>query len=82
MARLSSKPCLFCYIFVMSETKKLFKMGLSDVKEFMPDKPVTFDPEELSTADLSNYSYKGILFTLNEPEGDGFENEEARVFPR
>ena len=47
MARLSSKPCLFCYIFVMSETKKLFKMGLSDVKEFMPDKPVTFDPPKM-----------------------------------
>ena len=41
------------------------------------DEPVTFDPEELSTADLSNYSYKGILFTLNEPEGDGFENEDG-----
>ena len=47
MTRLSSKPCLFCYIFVMSETKKLFKMGLSDVKEFMPDKPVTFDPPKM-----------------------------------
>ena len=41
------------------------------------DEPVTFDPDELSTADLSNYSYKGILFTLNEPEGDGFENEDG-----
>jgi hypothetical protein len=41
------------------------------------DEPVTFDPEELSTADLSNYSYKGILFTLNEPEGDGFEDEDG-----
>ena len=31
----------------MSETKKLFKMSLSDVKEFLPDKPVTFDPPKM-----------------------------------
>ena len=43
------------------------------------DKPVTFDPSELETADLSNYSYKGILFTLNmsEDSDDGFENEDG-----
>ena len=41
------------------------------------DKPVTFDPSELETADLSNYSYKGILFTLNESNDDGFENEDG-----
>lgn len=41
------------------------------------DKTVAFDPSELSSADLSNYSYKGILFTLNESNGDGFENEEG-----
>ena len=43
------------------------------------DKPVPFDPSEFSKADLSNYSYKGILFTLNmsEDSGDGFENEEG-----
>ena len=41
------------------------------------DKAVAFDPSELSSADLSNYSYSGILFTLNESNGDGFENEEG-----
>ena len=41
------------------------------------DKTVAFDPSELSLADLSNYSYKGILFTLNESNGDGFEYEEG-----
>lgn len=41
------------------------------------DKTVAFDPSELSSADLSNYSYRGILFTLNESNGDGFENEEG-----
>ena len=44
----------------------------------LPDgKAVTFDPSELSTAVLSNYSYKGILFTLDESNSDGFENEEG-----
>lgn len=41
------------------------------------DKTVAFDPSELSSADLSNYSYKGILFTLDGSNGDGFENEEG-----
>ena len=41
------------------------------------DKTVAFDPSELSSADLSNYSYRGILFTLNESNGDGFENEDG-----
>ena len=41
------------------------------------DEPVAFDSPELETADLSNYSYKGILFTLNmsEDSGDGFDKE-------
>lgn len=41
------------------------------------DKTVTFDPSELSTAVLSNYSYKGILFTLDGANSDGFENEDG-----
>ena len=41
------------------------------------DKVMTFDPSELSEADLSNYSYKGILFTLDESNNDGFEYEEG-----
>ena len=41
------------------------------------DKTVAFDPSELSTAVLSNYSYKGILFTLDETNSDGFENEDG-----
>jgi hypothetical protein len=37
---------------------------------------VTFDPSVLGTADLTNFQYKGILFTLNvSPDGDGFETE-------
>ena len=59
--------------------------GLSSVKVYIDDtvlplpdgRAVTFDPSELSTAVLSNYSYKGILFTLNESNNDGFENEEG-----
>ena len=31
----------------MAETTKLFKINLSDVKEFLPDKPVTFDPPKM-----------------------------------
>lgn len=57
--------------------------GLSSVSVYIDesvfpidyDSPVAFDYEELSSADLSNYSYKGILFTLNESNGDGFEQE-------
>ena len=41
------------------------------------DKVMTFDPSELSEADLSNYSYKGILFTLNESNNDGFAYEDG-----
>ena len=41
------------------------------------DKTVAFDPSELSSADLSNYSYRGILFTLDGSNDDGFENEEG-----
>lgn len=59
--------------------------GLSSVKVYIDDtvlplpdgRAVTFDPSELSTAVLSNYSYKGILFTLDESNSDGFENEEG-----
>lgn len=40
------------------------------------DSPVTFDPAVLSSADLSNYTYRGILFTLNESNGDGFVQED------
>ena len=39
---------------------------------------VTFDPSVFSTADLTNFQYKGILFTLNmSPDGDGFEVEDG-----
>lgn len=41
------------------------------------DKTVAFDPSELSSADLSNYSYKGILFTLDGLNDDGFEDEDG-----
>ena len=59
--------------------------GLSSVKVYIEDtvlplpdgRAVTFDPSELSTAVLSNYSYKGILFTLNESNNDGFAYEDG-----
>ena len=59
--------------------------GLSSVKVYIDDtvlplpdgRAVTFDPSELSTAVLSNYSYKGILFTLNESNNDGFAYEDG-----
>lgn len=39
------------------------------------DKPVTFGSSELQTADLTNYGYKGILFTLNTAtDGEGVDN--------
>lgn len=39
---------------------------------------VTFDPSVFSSADLTNFQYKGILFTLNmSPDGDGFEVEDG-----
>lgn len=41
---------------------------------------VTFDPSELSTADMSNYTYQGILFTLNKENGDGFEAEDNGIY--
>ncbi len=41
------------------------------------DTSVTFNYEDLKNAVLSNYSYKGILFTLNESGGDGIENEDG-----
>lgn len=41
---------------------------------------VTFIPSLLMTANLSNYSYKGILFTLNEAGGDGLENEDGGIY--
>ena len=41
------------------------------------DKTVAFDPSELSSADLSNYSYRGILFTLDGSNDDGFEDEDG-----
>ena len=41
---------------------------------------VTFIPSLLMTANLSNYSYRGILFTLNEAGGDGFENEDGGIY--
>ncbi len=42
---------------------------------------VSFDPSELSTADMSNYTYHGILFTLNNSEsGDGFEAEDGGIY--
>ena len=41
---------------------------------------VSFDPSELSTADLSNYTYQGILFTLNKENGDGFEAEDNGIY--
>ena len=45
------------------------------------DTEVTFAPSELSTADLSDYTYKGILFTLNKSEsGDGFEAEDGGIY--
>lgn len=44
----------------------------------LPDgNAVTFDPSELSTAVISNYSYKGILFTLDESNSDGFAYEDG-----
>ncbi len=59
--------------------------GLSSVKVYIDDtvlplpdgRAVTFDPSELSTAVLSNYSYMGILFTLNESNNDGFAYEDG-----
>ena len=39
------------------------------------DKPVTFGASELQTADLTNYGYKGVLFTLNTAtDGEGVDN--------
>ena len=38
------------------------------------DKPVTFGASELQTADLTNYGYKGVLFTLNTAtDGEGVD---------
>lgn len=59
--------------------------GLRSVELFIEDPvvpladdvQVSFDPAELSTAVLSNYSYKGMMFSLNESNGDGFENEDG-----
>ena len=40
------------------------------------DEPVTFNSVELFYADLSNYTYKGILFTLHTAtDGEGFDGE-------
>ena len=40
------------------------------------DQTISFDPSKLGFANLSNYIYKGILFTLNvTPDGDGIETE-------
>lgn len=41
---------------------------------------VTFIPSLLMTANLSNYSYRGILFTLNEAGGDGLESEDGGIY--
>ena len=42
------------------------------------NQPVSFDPSVFGSADLSNFLYKGILFTLNvSPDGDGFELEDG-----
>ena len=44
------------------------------------DNPVTFAASELSGKDLSNYSYQGVLFTLNKENGDGFEAEDNGIY--
>lgn len=42
------------------------------------DQKVTFDPAVFGSADLTNFMYEGILFTLNaSPDGDGFEVEDG-----
>lgn len=59
--------------------------GLKSVKVYVDDAVVPlgndiqvgFDPSELSTAVLSNYFYKGLLFTLDEANSDGFEDEDG-----
>lgn len=43
---------------------------------------VTFDAEELKTADLTNYTYKGILFTLNTAvDGEGIDFTDGSYNP-
>lgn len=62
------------------EVSDLSKVSLSISDAVVPlgnDAVVTFNPSELSTAVMSNYSYQGILFTLNEADGDGFANEDG-----
>ena len=51
------------------------KITLDDTAAPLPlGEAVTFDGEELETADLTNYTYKGILFTLNtDTDGEGID---------
>ena len=51
------------------------KITLDDTAAPLPlGEAVTFDGEELETADLTNYTYKGILFTLNtDIDGEGID---------
>lgn len=65
------------------EVSDLSKVSLSISDAVVPlsnGDEVTFIPSLLMTANLSNYSYRGILFTLNEAGGDGFENEDWGIY--
>ena len=65
------------------EVSDLSKVSLSISDAVVPlsnGDEVTFIPSLLMTANLSNYSYRGILFTLNEAGGDGFENEDGGIY--
>lgn len=65
------------------EVLDLSKVSLSISDAVVPlsnGDEVTFIPSLLMTANLSNYSYRGILFTLNEAGGDGFENEDGGIY--
>lgn len=65
------------------EVLDLSKVSLSISDAVVPlsnGDEVTFIPSLLMTANLSNYSYRGILFTLNEVGGDGFENEDGGIY--
>lgn len=82
---MQSEPLSLKFIAGSGETSGVSVSGLRRVTVYIDDAVaplhndvlVSFDPADLSSAVLSNYSYKGILFTLNESNADGFEDEEG-----
>lgn len=59
------------------------KITLDDTAAPLPlGEVVTFDADELETANLTNYTYKGILFTLNTyTDGEGIDFEDGSGNP-